>query len=352
MGSVGFIGGKFLPLHQGHVYAITQAACRCDELYVVLSHSPTRDRKLCEEAGIKPIPYEVRLRWLSTLVKDMENVHVLAVEDLADSDDSYDWEAGAADIKRKIGKKIDLVFSSESAYDPIFRRLYPEAAHIILDESRSQVPISATQIRNEGVFAHWQHIPAIVQPYFVKKVVVVGTESCGKSTLTRYLAKIYNTVFVEEYGRTICEEVGGCDTILTPEYFPHIAYGHKMEEYKALQQANKLLFIDTEAIVTQFYSELYTGQTFPVLDQIAKEQAYDLWLLMEPDVAWVDDGLRVHGEEQVRLNNHEKLRQMLDERGITYVTLRGNYAERLQGAMQHVDQLLKTTSQRAEIGLD
>ncbi|WP_242772193.1 multifunctional transcriptional regulator/nicotinamide-nucleotide adenylyltransferase/ribosylnicotinamide kinase NadR [Brevibacillus parabrevis] len=340
MGTVGFIGGKFLPLHQGHVYAITQAACRCDELYVVLSHSPVRDQKLCEAAGMKPIPYEVRLRWLSTLVKDMENVRVIAVEDGAESDETYDWQAGAADIKRKIGKPIDFVFSSEQSYDPIFRRLYPDAKHVVLDGARSQVPISATRIRNEGVFAHWQHILAVAQPFFVKKVVVVGTESCGKSTLTRYLAKIYNTVFVEEYGRTICEEVGGCDTILTKEYFPHIAYGHKMKEYEALQRANKLLFIDTEAIVTQFYSELYTGTSFPVLDEIAREQHYDLWLLLAPDVAWIDDGLRVHGAEQIRLDNHQKLCRMLDERGIAYVTITGDYEERLHRAVQQVNQLL------------
>lgn len=340
MGTVGFLGGKFLPLHQGHVYAITQAACRCDELYVVLSHSPVRDRKLCEAANMRPIPYEVRLRWLSALVKDMDNVRVIAVEDKADSDETYDWEVGAADIKRKIGKPIDFVFSSESSYEPIFRRLYSGAKHVVLDASRSQVPISATQIRNEGVFAHWQHIPAVVRPSFVKKVVVVGTESCGKSTLTRYLAKIYNTVFVEEYGRTICEEMGGCDTILTKEFFPHIAYAHKMKEYEAAKQADKLLFIDTEAVVTQFYSELYTGHSFPVLDEIAREQEYDLWLLLEPDVAWVDDGLRVHGEEQVRWDNHEKLRRMLDERGISYVTITGDYAQRLTTAMQHVNQLL------------
>ncbi|ELK41140.1 hypothetical protein BAG01nite_40570 [Brevibacillus agri] len=269
-----------------------------------------------------------------------ENVRVVAVEDRADSDETYDWEAGAADIKRKIGRPIDLVFSSEPSYDPIFRRLYPGAKHVVLDGARSQVPISATQIRSEGVFAHWQHIPAVVRPSFVKKVVVVGTESCGKSTLPRYLAKMYNTVFVEEYGRTICEEVGGCDTILTKEYFPHIAYAHKMKEYEAGKQANKLLFIDTEAVVTQFYSELYTGHSFPVLDEIAREQQYDLWLLLEPDVAWVDDGLRVHGAEQVRWDNHEKLCRMLDERGISYVTITGDYAQRLTAAMQHVNQLL------------
>ncbi|KQL48512.1 nicotinate-nucleotide adenylyltransferase [Brevibacillus choshinensis] len=341
MGTVGFIGGKFLPLHQGHVYAITQAACYCDELYVILSYSQIRDRKLCEAAEIQEMPYEVRLRWLSGMAKDMENVHVLAVEDAADSDESYDWAAGAANIRRKIGKPIDYVFSSETAYEPIFHQLYPEAKHIIIDADRSQVPISATRIREEGVFAHWEQIPTIVRPTFVKKVVVVGTESCGKSTLIRYLAKVYNTVFVEEYGRTVCEEVGGCETILTEEYYPYIAYGHKMKEYEAIKQANKLLFIDTEAIVTQFYSELYTGRTFPVLDQVAREQQYDLWLFLEPDVPWVDDGLRVHGESDVRRENNERLQQMLDERNISYVKIGGSYQERLQQAMYHVDALLR-----------
>ncbi|WP_232322350.1 AAA family ATPase [Brevibacillus parabrevis] len=113
-----------------------------------------------------------------------------------------------------------------------------------------------------------------------------------------------------------------------------------MKEYEALQRANKLLFIDTEAIVTQFYSELYTGISFPVLDEIAREQHYDLWLLLAPDVAWIDDGLRVHGEEQIRLDNHQKLCQMLDERSIPYVTITGDYQERLHRAVQQVNQLL------------
>lgn len=42
-------------------------------------------------------------------------------------------------------------------------------------------------------------------------------ESCGKSTLTKNLAKIYNITFVEEYGRTVCEDLGGCDGIITDD---------------------------------------------------------------------------------------------------------------------------------------
>ncbi|MDR7077358.1 NadR type nicotinamide-nucleotide adenylyltransferase [Neobacillus niacini] len=110
------------------------------------------------------------------------------------------------------------------------------------------------------MYRHWEYIPNFVKPYFVKKIVLVGTESCGKSTLTKNLAKIYNTTYVEEYGRTVCEELGGCDGIMIKEDYQKIAYGHKMAEYQAIEKANKLVFIDAEANVTQFYSNLYNNQ--------------------------------------------------------------------------------------------
>lgn len=341
MSTVGFIGGKFLPLHQGHVYAITQAACLCDELYVVLSHSKARDQALCLEAGLSEIPAEVRLRWLSQATKDMENVKVLSVEDRYESDDAYNWEEGAEAIQAAIGKPIDFVFSSEESYDPIFQSLYPGARHIILDPARIQFPISATQIRTEGIYKHWAFIPEVVRPFFVKKVVIVGTESCGKSTLTRYLAKIYNSTYVEEYGRTMCEELGGCDGIMTREYFPLIAYGHKLQEFEAIKKANKVVFIDTEATVTQYYSELYAQKNSPIVEAIALEQEYDLWLFLEPDVQWVDDGLRVHGEQEVRKYNNERLKAMLDEKGVSFVSISGSYHDRLMQAITAVNALLQ-----------
>jgi HTH-type transcriptional regulator, transcriptional repressor of NAD biosynthesis genes len=341
MSKVGFIGGKFLPLHMGHVYAITRAACLCDELYVILSHSRVRDKKLCENSRIKYIPREIRLRWLCQVAKDMENVRVIEVEDEYETDEDYCWEKGARDIRAKIGKPIDCIFSSETGYEEIFSRLYPEAEHIIIDSVREKYPISATLIRREGVFKHWGYVPEVVRPYFVKKVIISGTESCGKSTLTRYLAKLYNTTYVEEYGRLVCEEFGGCDGILDDEVFNRIAYGHKMLEYEAIKRANRVTFIDTEAIVTQYYSGLYLGKSNSLVEAHAGAQNYDLWIYLEPDVRWIDDGLRIHGENHIRQENNRKLKKMLDDRGIRYVTVEGSYSERLNRAMELVDKLLK-----------
>ncbi|MCM3442571.1 multifunctional transcriptional regulator/nicotinamide-nucleotide adenylyltransferase/ribosylnicotinamide kinase NadR [Metabacillus halosaccharovorans] len=337
--TVGFIGGKFLPLHLGYVYAIIHASTMVDELYVVLSHSKKRDTELFSESKMEYIPPQVRLRWLSQITRDMPQVKVISIEDDHGNDD-YNWAEGAELIKGEIGKQIDYVFSSEYEYGEIFQELYPNSKHVLIDPERHSVSISATKIRQEGVFNHWEFIPDVVRPYFVKKIVIVGTESCGKSTLTRNLAKLYNTTYVSEYGRTVCEELGGCDGVIAKEDYHKIAYGHKMEEYKAIEKANKLVFIDTEAIVTQFYSNLYNQEHQPVLDEMAKLQDYDLWLFLEPDVKWVDDGLRVHGEEAMRVHNNESLKELLDNQKITYNILSGDYHRRLISAVELIEDLL------------
>lgn len=342
MTKVGFYGGKFLPLHMGHVYSIIQASSMVDELYIVLSHSKKRDQELCNNKNMNYISSTVRLRWLHQLTKDMDHVNVLEVEDFYSNDD-YNWEEGARDIKAAIGKRIDFVFSSEPGYSEIFEELYPEAVHVVIDADRGAFLISATQIRKEGAYKHWEFIPEIVRPYFVKKVAILGTESCGKSTLTRNLAKIYNTTFVEEYGRKHCELLGGCDGIILEEDYPYIAYKHKVDEYAAIGRANKVVFIDTEAVVTQFYSELYNNAHQPVLNEIAKLQKYDLCLYLEPDVKWVNDGLRIHGDQGVREQNNERLKELLRENNIQYTTLSGTYQEKLTQSIRLVNELFTLT---------
>lgn len=263
----------------------------------------------------------------------MENVRVIEVEDQEGIED-YDWQEGALKIKKAIGKEIDVVFSSEKDYDPIFESLYPGARHVLIDAKREQYPISAKEIRSKGVFHYWDYIPEVARPYFINKVVILGTESCGKSTLTRNLALIFNTTYVEEYGREICEYIGGCDGIILEEDYPIIAYGHKMKEYEAIKQANRIVFFDTEAAVTQFYSELYNGKHQRVLDEIARIQDYDLCLYLEPDVKWMDEGLRVHGNQKIREKNNRRLKEILRENGIEFITICGNYQQRLEKSFE------------------
>lgn len=337
---VGFYGGKFLPLHIGHVACIVEASGRCDILYVGLSHSQIRDKQLCQADGFEYIEPEKRLQWLDQIASELPNVKVIDFED-TDGIDYRSWVDGAKQVSSKIyndcQSEIAIVFGSENEYKETFERIYPNAMYRLLDADRDRFKISATQIRKLGAFKCWDYIPRICKPYYNKKVVIVGTESCGKSTMVKKLAAYYNTNYVSEFGRTMCERLNTGQP--TAEYYPYIAYGHKMQEFEKNEVANKFLFVDTESIVTQFYSQLYANIQYKILYDMAETHQYDLWIFLEPDVEWMDDGLRVHGSIQQRSQNNETLKLMLESNGINYHIVSGNYQERFLKCVRLVDKL-------------
>lgn len=341
IGKVGMYGGKFAPIHMGHVYAMIRASTMVEELHIIVSYDTEYEKEhLFKNTKMPHIPYDVRLRWWTQLTKDLPHVQVHAVEEKQTGQFS-DWERGAEGIKAAVGKQIDTVFSSEHAYGEFFEELYPTAKHVVLDAERETYHISATKLRTEGAMQHWHMLPEIVKPYFAKKVVVIGTESCGKSTLVRNLASLYNTTYVEEFGRTYYEKLGGCEGITMPSDYPEIAFEHKYHEKKQLEKANKVLFVDTEALVTQYFSIAYLGKRQPILDEVAKLQQYDLWLFLEPDVKWVDDGTRSFGEQQVRERNNVILKSLLEEHRIPFISISGNYQKRLEQSVHLVNELVE-----------
>jgi HTH-type transcriptional repressor of NAD biosynthesis genes len=335
--TTGFIGGKFLPLHKGHIYAIIDASNKVDDLYVVLSSSKNRDAELCKRDGIKYIPADIRLSWLGQLVQGLDNVKIVHVED-DQWDANYNWEEGADKIKKAIGKKIDVVFSSEADYKKHFDKYYPTSKHVVIDAGRTIVPISATEMR-KSLYDHWDVLPNCTKSYFTKRVAVVGTESCGKSTLVKKLAKFYNTNFVEEVGRDYCEKY---TNQLTTEMFNNVAMEHYLLQETKAEESNKLLFVDSEAVITQYYLDMYfSGKKSKLIEEIVKLQNYDLVLYLEPDVKWVADGTRFAGEDHVRIANNEKLKKMYADRGISFISISGNYDERFLQARKCIDQLFE-----------
>jgi HTH-type transcriptional repressor of NAD biosynthesis genes len=338
--TIGFLGGKFLPFHLGHMYMALEAANKVDKLYVVLSSSKNRDRELCERDGIKYIPAETRLSWLGEAFANLENIKVMHIED-DQWDSNYDWEAGAKAIKKAIGKPIDFVFSSEDSYNEHFRKYYPESEHVIIDEKRETVTVSATELR-KNLYKNWDKLPSAVRGFFTKRVAVVGTESCGKSTLAKQLAKFYNTNFVHEVGRDYCERHANQ---LTPDMFDNIAMEHFLLQEKMARDSNKILFVDSDAVITQYYLDMYFHKKSSLVDEIAKKQKFDLVLFLEPDVKWVSDGLRFAGQEEQRTKNNEKLKQMYKEKGIEFICISGNYSERFTKARNLVNKLFEVKNE-------
>jgi len=338
--TVGMYGGKFFPLlHLGHVYAMKKAYEMVDELHIIVSYDEKHEKDVLNKSSkVKYVDPTTRVRWWSMITRGLKNIYIHKVYE-EQTGNLSDWKSGADKIKEKVSKEINVVFSSEHDYTPIFSSLYPNAEHVVIDSKRKNFNISGTEIRKYGVYKNWGMIPDVIKPYFTKKIAIVGTESVGKSTLTKKLAEFYNTNYVEEYGRTVCENLGGCDGIINEDDFREIVYGHKLLEYENIKHSNKILFIDSEAVVSQYYSILYLSKSCNWIDDVIASQNYDLYIYLEPDVTWVEDGYRVHGEKRIRETNNELLKSMFDKRGIECASVSGSYDERLTKSIMEINKL-------------
>ena len=219
---VGMYGGSFNPLHMGHVDCILQAANLCGKLYLVLSIGVERNE----------INSRIRYRWLYQLTKHIGNVRILTIEDQAGTKEAYTrefWQADAEQIKSQIGEKIDVVFCGSDYDESSFWNIcYPESELYIFKRNA----ISSTAIR-KNPYLHWEWLPDIVKPFYVKKVLLMGGESTGKSTLTINLARRFNTNFVEEAGRELSEKSGTDQMMLSEDFTAQI----KRDESAGEQQS-------------------------------------------------------------------------------------------------------------------
>ncbi len=117
---------------------------------------------------------------------------------------------------------------------------------------------------------------------------------------------------------------------------------HFMLQNKKAEESDKLLFVDSEAVITQYYLGMYFNkEVSPLIEEIIKLQNYDLVIFLEPDIPWVGDGLRFLGEDKMRIECNEKLKKMFKDRGIQFVSVSGDYINRFNKTKELVDELIK-----------
>ncbi len=324
---VGMFGTCANPLHQGHVSTIIKAACECRELYIVLSYSKKRNE----------IDYRLRHQWLVQTVQHLPHVHIIDMEDDAPSKEAYTethWQQGAEEIKQRIGKPIDAIYCGSdycSDTPSPYQRYYPNAQIVYTD--RSLIPVSSSDIR-QNPLKNWNFIAKAARPHFVKTILIIGHESTGKSTLTQNLSALYNTEFVSEYGRDVCERCGGTDFMLKADY-EEIVSTHRTKIREARSKANRYLFIDTDALTTFWYAQL-GGIDLPR----PTRDDFDLVLFLDANVPFIQDGLRSNenNTDTARMSISDTLKQFYLTAGYSFRIINGTtHAERLLQAIQYIE---------------
>lgn len=339
----GLVVGKFCPLHKGHQYLIDTAISLCARVIVISYTNPSFDG------------YEraVRQSWLNALYPTVKS---LVVDEawLASFQEQKPYETmphddDPEDNHRKftawlchsvLGEVVDAVFTSEDYGDGFAKVLtywFQEFAgtnhlvtHVCVDKARENVPVSGTMIRSDP----WRHadmLDGVVRASFVKKILILGGESTGKTTLCANLARHLGTEWVAEYGRKLWEEKDGnlvyADMLM-------IAQEQIAREDAAMHTANHWLICDTSPLTTAFYSEAMFGIIDPQLSALA-DRRYDHILLCMPDIAFVQDGTR--RDAAFRDRQHEWYCRTLDKMKVPYSLISGAYSTRLEKALEQID---------------
>ena len=320
--TLGFIVGKFYPPHRGHKHLIDSARRQVDKLIGMHAHHPSQ-----------MIPGELRKAWVKEIHPDCE-IHL--VPDELD-DDSRQW----ADFTLKhLGRAPDVVFSSED-YGPEFARLMG-SRHVMVDRDRATVPVSGTKARAD-VLSHLDMLEPCVRAYFVRRVVLIGAESTGKTTMAGLLADRFSTNWVAEFGREHWErKMAGLKIDDLPPSWSHqefveIAQTQQAHENEAARSANRVLICDTNAFATGTWHERYYGTRHAEVDAIGAKDVVDLYLLSAPDAPFVQDGFR--DGEFIRDWMHGRFKTQLEAGATTFVTLLGSYEDRHAEAVRAVEHL-------------
>ncbi|MCE0555546.1 AAA family ATPase [Motilimonas sp. E26] len=321
--------GKFMPIHHGHLWVIDTAAQLVDELTVLVC-----------AVSQEPIDGRLRSHWVRSSVSENIQVRELFDDSLPQQpEDDPDFWPKWRDALSPFGP-FDYVFGGE---DYVVQLAY-EIGAVAVPLGRSSVNISATMIRN-APHEHWRYIPTAVRAHFQRRVTFLGPESTGKSTLSARLAQRLDpsgqlSNLMTEYGRIYDASLKQGQN-WTRQDFRSLTRTHIAMRNALAKHAGPYLIEDTDLIQTMAWQRLLMGevdsQDYPLQDFA------DLYLLLSPDVPWIDDGTR-YGES-FRVDMFEFLKTQLECLGLRFVVIDGNdWNRREQLVNDAVEKLLNLSS--------
>jgi NadR type nicotinamide-nucleotide adenylyltransferase len=338
---LGLVVGKFSPLHLGHEWLIRQAARQCEQLLILSYANPEFDR--CNAPNRRRW-FAARLPQHETLVIDSDSLAQLCagrgigVRPLPRNDSSNEQQQNflAWLLKDILNRAPDAIFCSET-YGPACARVLSKAlahnvAAVVMDPDRNQMPVSATQIRQNPYDLRRWMAPEVAAA-FVRRVVLLGGESSGKTTLAAALAAHYQTPWVHEYGRELWEQQHG---EMSEEDLLKVGHEQIRREEQALLSANGYLFCDTSPLTTAGYGLWMFGRIQPELAKLAARE-YDAVILCKPDFPFVQDGSR--REEAFRDQQYAWYLQQTAALKCPLLAVAGTVPERVVSVAQWLSEL-------------
>lgn len=356
--------GKFYPPHAGHHHLIRTA-----------SRASERTTVAVLAASVESIPLADRVYWLAAEHWADPGVAVLGdIDDHPiDLDDNELWESHVGIVRSVLARRgirdrdpgaaaVDAVFSSEDYGAELARRLGAE--HVAVDPERVAHPVSGTLVRSDLV-GNWHQLAASTRAGLAARVVVLGAESTGTTTLAEDLAEHFrsrcgpfaDTRLVVEHGRLHTEEKLAAEVALakasgralpdldslvwTVGDFVDVAHRQALAEDEAAAHGAPILLCDNDSWAATIWCERYLGHSHDEVAAAASERTPHLYLLTDHvGVRFTQDGWR-DGEHRREWMTARFITGLRD-RGVPWVLLTGNRGHRLRRAVRACDELLRT----------
>ncbi len=331
----GVVIGKFWPFHNGHAFLIRTALQHAEFVNVIVCHQAAVD-----------IPAELRAKWIiDEFPHEVNNRLFVSVIDadrlgLTD-DDSMGWADATI---RHLGFCPDVAFTSEpyGAYWAAFMGgVKRRCDHYMVDQQRTMHNVSGTMIR-EAPLEHLDKMPQHVGEYFLPlRVLILGAESTGKTTLTKTLAKEFKVRPVLEFGRLYTEQMPDPQAhVWTPKDFEVIALQQDAHEDAAIR-SQPIVICDTNSYVTGVFEKEYLGQASLGSSwlQSAIDRDYDLVLLTDPTTPMVQDDTGLRMENQAT-------RERMHNEYVSYIRARKFESFQLSGSPEVRFNMAKSTIRR------
>ncbi|WP_405491913.1 AAA family ATPase [Nocardia sp. NBC_00511] len=337
----GLLIGKFYPPHQGHHDLIRQIARQCDEVTV-----------LAMKSAAETIPLTDRMAWLRAEHPDVRIAGIPCDAPLDVTDDQV-WAAQVAAMRAGLraagaSQPVDAVYCGDS-YGPELARRFGAVSVPV-----ERTPLSATAVRRD-LAGRWQDLAPATRAGLATRVVVLGAESTGTTTIAQALADHYaarggewaNTRCVPEYGREYTElnwaaqPDRALDEITwDADDFDTVAIEQTRREQAAARSGSPLLICDTDAFATAIWERRYLGAAARPAQPWTEVPPRAVYLLTDHiGVPWHDDGLR-EGDLTIRAAMTDWFADELTRAGHSWVLLTGPLQQRLNLAIRTVDPLL------------